>query len=133
MRSTTKRTVAKARALRRTMSPPEEILWTILRQRPQGVKFRRQHPLGPFILDFYCPAARLGVEVDGAVHDMGNNPERDAKRDAWLREHGVTIVRFIAEDVIREPESVLKEILASCAAGPSTALRAVPLPISPAG
>ena len=70
MRSTTKATVAMARSLRRTMSKPEACLWQVLRTRPAGLKFRRQHPLGPYVLDFYCPIARLGIEVDGRVHEM---------------------------------------------------------------
>ena len=65
MRSTTKATVEKARALRPEMSPPEAALWQVLRTRPEGVKFRRQHPVGPFVVDFYCPSAKLVVEIDG--------------------------------------------------------------------
>ena len=76
MRGTSKATVAKARALRRVMSPPEARLWQVLRTRPEGLKFRRQHPVGPFVLDFYCADARLGIEVDGEVHGMGDNPRK---------------------------------------------------------
>jgi very-short-patch-repair endonuclease len=74
MRQTTKATVAKARALRRIMSPAEVALWQILRTRPLGLKFRHQHPAGPFVLDFYCAAKKLAVEIDGIAHEMGDNP-----------------------------------------------------------
>src|SRR4051812_12744844 len=85
MRQTTKGTVAKARALRRDMSPAEIALWQILRSRPVGLKFRHQHPAGPFVLDFYCAARKLVIEVDGVAHEMGDNPRRDERRDNWLR------------------------------------------------
>ncbi|RYB05373.1 DUF559 domain-containing protein [Lichenibacterium ramalinae] len=75
-------TVARARRLRRAMTPPELRLWSALRRRPEGRKFRRQHPLGPYVLDFYCDEARLGVEVDGLAHDLGSAPARDRMRDA---------------------------------------------------
>jgi len=128
MRSTTKATVAKARKLRRQLSPPEARLWNVLRYHPEEFKFRRQHPVGPFVLDFYCPAAKLGIEADGLAHDMGDNPARDRRRDAWLRQRGIRVIRFNAGDVMKNLEGVLQLILMECAAGPSTALRAVPLP-----
>ncbi|HYJ29833.1 MAG TPA: DUF559 domain-containing protein, partial [Allosphingosinicella sp.] len=59
-----------------------------------GFKFRHQHPVGGCVLDFSCAAVRLNVEVDGDSHDMGDNPDRDARRDRWLRRRRVTIVRF---------------------------------------
>jgi very-short-patch-repair endonuclease len=66
-------TVIHARELRRGMTAPELKLWRELRLRPDGLKFRRQHPVGPYVLDFYCPAARVAIEVDGAVHSMGTS------------------------------------------------------------
>ena len=89
MRQTTKATVAKARAFRRTMSPAEVRLWQILRTRPGGLKFRHQHPAGPYVLDFYCAAKKLALEVDGIAHEMGGNPKRDERRHAWLRQRAV--------------------------------------------
>jgi very-short-patch-repair endonuclease len=102
--------VLRARTLRRTMSPPEARLWQILRGRPDGLKFRHQHPMGRYILDFYCAAIRLNVEVDGDSHDMGDNPAADERRDAWLRRQGITVLRFMAADVMRDVESVLTAI-----------------------
>ena len=107
---TTNAAVLRARALRRSMSPPEVKLWQALRQRPDGLKFRHQHPMGRYILDFYCAARRLNVEVDGASQDMGDNPERDAGRDAWLRRQGITVLRFTAREVMHDLESVITAI-----------------------
>ena len=80
--------VSKARILRRSPTLPEGLLWQRLRLRPQGLKFRRQHPFGPFVVDFYCPAVKLVVEVDGDSHDLGARPALDAARDRWLLEQG---------------------------------------------
>ena len=66
-----RRTVIRARQLRRQMSLPEIALWYQLRQRPGGFKFRHQHPAGPYSLDFYCDAALLCIEVDGEAHERG--------------------------------------------------------------
>jgi very-short-patch-repair endonuclease len=74
-----------ARKLRRKMTLPEVILWHWLRQRPDGLKFRRQHPTGPYVLDFFYSDARLAIEVDGEAHSRGNRPERDIGRDQWTR------------------------------------------------
>lgn len=82
--------VLRARALRREMTLPEGMLWQMLRQRPDGLKFRRQHPIGRYVVDFYCPAARLVIEVDGESHSRGDRPERDHQRDAWLKIAGIT-------------------------------------------
>jgi very-short-patch-repair endonuclease len=104
-------TVTKARKLRREMSPPELLLWQVLRTRPGGLKFRRQHPVGPYVIDFYCAKIRLAVEVDGAAHDMGSNPAHDAQRDRWLENHGVRSVRLLAADIFRDMEAAVTRIL----------------------
>ncbi len=93
-------TIASARRLRRALSPPEARLWSRLRQRAPGSPvFRRQHPIGPYVLDFYCAKARLAIEIDGMRHDVGDRPERDIRRDAWLKAHGVTVMRIAATEV----------------------------------
>ena len=107
-------TVLRARALRRDMSLPEGMLWQALRSRPDGFKFRRQHPIGKCIVDFYCPASRLVIEVDGESHSMGDRPARDARRDAWLRKQGLNVIRFAASDVMKDLSSVLTLILRDC-------------------
>ena len=110
MERTTNANVLKARELRRTMSPPERLLWQALRLRPAGLKFRRQHPLGSYTADFYCASLKLVIEVDGDAHDMGNNPELDARRDQWMRGQGLRVLRFNAKDVFKDLSSVVTAI-----------------------
>ena len=105
---------AKARKLRREQSLPEGLLWRELRAQKGGVKVRRQHPVGPFVLDFYCAAAKLGFEIDGIAHDMGDRPARDTRRDAFLAEQGIEIERIAARDVLADCGSVAESIVALC-------------------
>jgi very-short-patch-repair endonuclease len=97
------------------MTPPERRLWGVLKGRPNGFKFRRQHPLGPYILDFFCYETALAIEVDGLAHDLGSNPQRDIRRDAWVAEQGVRTLRFVATDVRDNLEGVLTLIVEECA------------------
>ena len=93
------KTIANARRLRRSLSPPEARLWGLQRPRaPEMPVFRHQHPIGPYVLDFYCAKARLAVEIDGISHDVADRPEHDARRDAWLRGKGITVMRVPAAD-----------------------------------
>ena len=95
------KTIRRARSLRRHLSKPEAALWRRLRARlPSQPVFRRQHPVGPYVLDFYCAKARLAVELDGIAHDMGDRPQRDINRDKWLQSRGVTIVRIAASELM---------------------------------
>jgi very-short-patch-repair endonuclease len=125
-------TIANARRLRRRLSPPEARLWSRLRARAPGAPvFRRQHPIGPYVLDFCCATARLAVEIDGMSHDAADRPARDARRDAWLREQGIAVMRVPAIDVARRIDEIadgLVPLAMELAVAPSTALRAVPLP-----
>ncbi|MDP1632348.1 MAG: DUF559 domain-containing protein [Caulobacter sp.] len=91
----TSRSITVARRLRKTMTRPEVALWTALRGKQlAGLKFRRQHPLGPYVVNFYCAQHRLAVEVDGAVHAAGSVSDRDAERDQWIERCGVGNVRI---------------------------------------
>ncbi len=106
-------TFERARRLRREMTLPEVLLWRALRRKALGgLRFRRQHSLGRCVLDFYLPSAGLAVEIDGMAHGMGDNPARDARRDAWLARQGVTVLRVLATDVLDEDrfEGVLRFI-----------------------
>ena len=106
-------TFTRARRLRREMTLPEVLLWRALRRKAlAGLRLRKQHPMGGCVLDFYLPAARLAIEVDGCAHDMGENPARDARRDAWLAARGVRVLRIPAADVLDEDrrEGVLRLI-----------------------
>jgi very-short-patch-repair endonuclease len=103
--------ILRARRLRREPSPAEYRLWQVLRQRPGGLKFRRQHPFDRCTADFYCAAAKLVIEVDGDSHSMGNQPNLDARRDAWLGKQGIRVLRFDAADVMKDEEAVVRFIL----------------------
>ena len=103
--------VAQARRLRKTMTLPEVLLWKFLKGQPEGVKFRRQHPSSKIGMDFYCLDARLVIEVDGFAHDTGDRPERDLKRDAWLRSYKLDTVRIPASDVLKDATTVADSIV----------------------
>lgn len=118
MENHTPESLASARKQRRAMSLPEGLLWQHLRQRPLGVKFRNHHPLGNLVVDFYCASKRLVIEIDGISHDMGTNPGRDARRDAWLRSHRFEVIRIPATDVLRDPAEVAESLALHCAAKP---------------
>src|SRR5574337_2100803 len=95
-------TIARARQLRRQLSPREARLWSGLRARSADLPiFRRQHRVGPYVLDFYCSKARLAVEIDGGIHDTEDHPERDQRRDAWLVSRGIAVVRIAASELAR--------------------------------
>ena len=108
--------VQKARNLRREMTLPEVLLWRELKKQPYGLKFRRQHPSGDYICDFFCSDARLAIEVDGAAHDRGERPERDAVRDAWFAGHGIATLRVSAADVLRDLGRAVEAIVAAARA-----------------
>ena len=103
--------VAQARRLRKTMTLPEVLLWKFLRGQPMGVKFRRQHPSSRVGMDFYCLDARLVIEVDGFAHNTGDRPERDEKRDAWLRRYKLDTVRIPASDVLKDVDAVADSVV----------------------
>src|SRR4030088_2283536 len=84
---------ARARRLRRDSTNVEMRLWQKLRNRQLGADFRRQHPARPFVLDFYCPALRLAIELDGGQHAEGTQQDSDRLRDRWLSERAVTMLR----------------------------------------
>ena len=107
-------TVMRARELRRTPTLPEGLLWQVLRRRPDSLKFRRQHPIGPYIADFYCASEGLVVEIDGESHGMGVQPHHDLARDRWLQNQGLYVIRFNAADVMKDLESVVTAIRVAC-------------------
>ncbi|KTF69801.1 endonuclease domain-containing protein [Sphingomonas sp. HT-1] len=92
------------------MSLPEVLLWQELRMRPEALRFRRQHPAGPYVLDFFCARHKLAVEVDGEAHARGDRPARDVVRDAWLRAQGVRVLRIAAAEVLADVEAVVLHI-----------------------
>ena len=99
-----------ARKLRKSMSLPENMLWQRLRGSQLGMKFRRQHPIGPYVADFFCSAARLVIEIDGEAHNRGEAPQRDSVRDKFMVERGLTVLRISAADVLRDANAVAEAI-----------------------
>ena len=98
--------------LRRKMTLPEVILWQALRSQPDGLKFRRQHPTGNYILDFFCSDARLAIEVDGEAHSRGIQLARDEARDGWLRAAGIETLRIPAVEILKDADAVMRGIVA---------------------
>jgi very-short-patch-repair endonuclease len=112
----TRKSMRNAKRQRRNMSPPEVRLRALLRRSPGGVGFRRQYPIGPYVADFYCPAAKLVIEIDGRIHDF--TVEHDAVRDDYIRGLGLNILRIPASEVMADAFSVADGLLRLC--GPST-------------
>ena len=104
-------TVRLARRLRKEMTLPEVILWTELRKRPAGLKFRNQHPAGKYVVDFFCASAKLAIEIDGEAHSRGDRPVKDAARDQWLSRSGIATLRIAAHDVLSNLDGVITHIL----------------------
>jgi very-short-patch-repair endonuclease len=107
-------TLKRARKLRSEMTLPEGLLWRALRERPGGLKFRRQHPAGIYVLDFYCAAARLAIEVDGWAHDTAAVATRDGARSHFLRSQGVATLRVPAKAVLEDMSGTLIRIVEVC-------------------
>jgi very-short-patch-repair endonuclease len=97
------------------------LLWRLLRLNRRELRFRKQHAIGPFVADFYCPAAKMVIEIDGATHD--ERQDFDGRRDAYMASLGLRIVRIPAADVLADPLAVADGIYRLCesVAGPSTA------------
>ena len=107
-----RKTQKRAAELRKALSLPEVLLWMELRKHPGGLRFRKQHPAGSYILDFFCPRWNFAIEVDGEAHACGNRPERDAARDVWLASEGVRVLRIPAREVLGNMENVLRHVVA---------------------
>ncbi|MFT4028189.1 MAG: DUF559 domain-containing protein [Novosphingobium sp.] len=108
------RNVTRARRLRGKMSLPQVLLWQILRREPEGIKIRREHPIDIYAIDFYYAQGRIGFEIDGIAHDMGDRPERDERRAEVIAAEGIELVRIPARDVLRSPEAVAEMIVRYC-------------------
>jgi very-short-patch-repair endonuclease len=103
----------RAKELRQSQTPAEKKLWKILRNRKlAGYKFRRQHPIGPFIADFFCEEAKLVIELDGEIHNKQKG--YDEARGQWLEENGCRLLRFGNEVIEQYKEGTLTKILLAC-------------------
>ena len=103
-----------ARALRKRQTRAELVLWWLVRSRQMGVKFRRQHPMDPYVLDFYCHELRLAIEVDGGQHRSSAGRESDARRSAALKARGIQVLRFSNIEVLEETSAVAEAIWKAC-------------------
>lgn len=113
MSATPEYLLKNARDLRQAQTDAENHLWFYIRNRRLGgYKFKRQYPLAPYILDFYCPEKRLAVELDGGQHFSEEGLAQDAKRDRFVAQEGIQILRFDNRQMLLETEAVLERILA---------------------
>ena len=120
-RGTTHEMDLGARQLRQSMTPAERVLWQALRRHQlSGLHFRRQHPVGPFVLDFYCATYKLVIEVDGGIHD--EQVEQDTYRTQHLNGYDYRVLRFRNEEVLTDLSSVLARIVAAAAKSPFLAV-----------
>jgi len=103
-----------AKQLRKNMTDAEKVLWAYLRTGVNGLRFRRQHPAGTYVLDFACLEAKLAIEVDGEAHGRGTNPVHDQARDEWLMAQGYRTMRIPAREVLSDLGAVVTYILAQC-------------------
>lgn len=103
-----------AKHLRRELTLPEGLLWRAIKSRRlDGLHFRKQHPVGPYVLDFYCDALKLCIEVDGQAHGAGDRPRRDELRDAWLADTGVRTLRLRASLILEDLDAAIATIRAA--------------------
>ena len=105
--------VFRAQEMRRNPTNAERKLWQSLRRKRFGVRFRRQHPIGSYVVDFYCAAARLIIELDGDQHALDALRRHDERRTRWLEQRGYRVLRFPNGDVLRNEEGVLEQIFAA--------------------
>ncbi|MBI5016332.1 MAG: DUF559 domain-containing protein [Deltaproteobacteria bacterium] len=111
--------LARVRGLRREQTDAERRLWAHLRARQLGgFKFRRQHPVGEFVLDFFCDEALLGIELDGGQHAEEDRQRYDLERSEWLAKLGIRVLRFWNHEVLRNTEGVLERLRQELAARP---------------
>ena len=121
------KTVTRARSLRRAMTAPETHLWALLRRKTLSLRFRRQHPIGAYILDFYCPSAKLCIEIDGVVHE--EQQLYDAHRTKWLEKQCIRVLRFGADEVLDSTNQTrILAAIVRAASAPSTGSAAPPPP-----
>jgi len=103
--------------LRLDMTEPEKLLWEHLRTKPLDFKFRRQHPISGYILDFYCHKKRLSIEIDGGYHLTAAQKEKDQDRSAYLNSVGIKEIRFTNEEVLNQIDMVIQKIKTEMRAG----------------
>jgi len=101
----------KRKNLRNNSTVPEQILWQYLKNKKLGVKFRRQHGIGNYIVDFYCPELKLAIEIDGATHSEAEEVEYDTRRDNFLRMQGVEVRRYTNVNVKNSTGGIIEDLM----------------------
>jgi very-short-patch-repair endonuclease len=99
-----------ARKNRNDQTHAERVLWGYLKTKPLGFKFRRQHPYSTYILDFYCHSLKLAIEVDGYIHHLEEIRINDEQRQNFLKNDGLTVLRFSNEEILKEQPRVIEKI-----------------------
>lgn len=100
----------RAKELRNQPTDAERVLWMYLRTRPMGYKFRRQHPAGNYILDFYCHALKLAIEADGLIHDKEAVKKYDVERQTYLETDGIISIRVANKEIMINMPAVIEKI-----------------------
>ncbi|WP_096358830.1 endonuclease domain-containing protein [Variibacter gotjawalensis] len=119
---------AHGRVLRRAPSEAEKRVWKLVRrQQLDGLGFRRQHAVGPYVLDFYCPSLQIALEIDGGQHAAPHCVEYDSRRTAWLGARGIEVIRFWNNDVLSNIEGVWTVLMQAIDARRSTPSLTLPL------
>ncbi|GGZ35215.1 endonuclease domain-containing protein [Asticcacaulis endophyticus] len=104
--------IPRARQLRKALTKPELWLWLRLKNRKAiEIVFRNQHPIGPYVLDFYCPKAKLCIEVDGEIHTHAHQQQHDKTRDLWLKSKGIGVYRIKAIDLLDNPDETAQGVI----------------------
>ena len=115
------------RRLRSTMTGPETRLWSKLKARQfQGLKFRRQHGIGPYIVDFYCPEQSLVIEVDGDSHADADQIVKDRQREQYLQSRGLRVIRYINDDIVNNLDGVLEDLAGKVSSGSTSPYPSLP-------
>jgi very-short-patch-repair endonuclease len=122
---------SRARKLRGNLTEAEKKLWRALRRdQLLGLSFRRQHPIGTYVLDFYCPALALAIEIDRGQHTYAANRSSDERRSRWLTKKGIRVIRFWNNEVLQNLQGVLSEITRTADLGHREQTPSLPLPLS---
>lgn len=108
------RTKQQRRQLRKEATGTEKILWFKIRNNQLSYKFRRQHSVGNYVADFYCPEKKLVIELDGEVHGNELRTSHDLRRDDFLRQNGLKVVRYTNEQILKNLDAVIQDIINHC-------------------
>ena len=112
MRDAFRKKYALARQFRKELTDAEVRIWSGLKGKPDGLHFRKQHPIGPYIVDFYCAKAKLVIEIEGEIHERENNPQRDERRTLYLEGLGLEVLRIPGDEAMGNSDEVVLGILA---------------------